>query len=79
MKHPLLTAIDEALVNIPAHGVQAIAEGGVLGLVQDELGLSGARVTQYEGVNISRSLAQIENGWKVGPRSTQSSNRLANT
>ena len=67
MTHPLLAAIDAALVDSPADGVQAIAEGLVLSDLQDELGLdlTSRAPVQYRGVTISRSLAQIEAGWAV--------------
>ncbi len=67
MTHPLLTAIDEELTKTEAGDVQAIAEGSILSAVQDELGCSGSRVTQYRGVVIGRAMAPVDNGWMVRP------------
>ncbi len=64
----ILDAIDAALTNNAPEDVRATAEGSVISTVQDHLGISGSRVTIYSGVLISGSLAQIENGWMVGPR-----------
>lgn len=64
-KPAILTEIDTLLVDTLPAGIRAMAEGRVLSEVQDYLAIPGARVTQYEGVNISRSLAQVENGWMV--------------
>jgi hypothetical protein len=61
----ILDAIDAALVDKLPDGIRAIAEGDVLSAVQDEIGGPMLRRVTYQGVTISRSLAQIENGWMV--------------
>lgn len=68
-KHILLKSIDDLLESARPENIIAMAEGRIISEVQDELETSGSRVTQYRGVNIARSLAQIGNNWIITARS----------
>lgn len=64
-KPAILAAIDAALETHLPRGVRVAAEAHILSEVQDYMGQPGAIVTEYEGVRIHRSLAQIPGDWAV--------------
>lgn len=64
-KPDILTAIDAALAEHPPERVEAIATGDMLHAAMTFTDQIGQRVSFYQGVELMRSLAELEGGFMV--------------